>query len=140
MAAPVGQLADRSIGELLHDLSEGTSRLVRQEIRLAKTESVESILELKHGSVMLAMGGALALCAGGAAVACLILVLAEYVFAGRSWLAALVVAVVLGVIGLIVIKRGVGAIGAAHLAPRETATSIKETAEWLKHPTKSAAS
>lgn len=131
---------DRSLGELLHDLSDGTGQLVRQEIRLARTETVESLLELKHGTVWVGIGIAMAMCSAGAAIAFLVLVLSQYALQGRTWLAALIVAVVLDLVGWFCIRHGTHALSAARLAPRETATSIKETAKWLKHPARSAAS
>lgn len=131
--------SDRSLAELLSDLSDGTAQLVRQEIRLARTETFESITKLKDGSVWVGGGVGLALGGAGALVAFLILVLAQ-ALGGRTWLAALIVAVVLGLVGLLCLKHGMRALSATQLAPHETATSIKETAEWLKHPTKSAAS
>ncbi len=142
MAAPVAQnaAADKSLGELLRDLSDGSVELVREEIRLARTETVESLLELKHGAVWIGMGVALALGAAGAGIAFLVLVLSRYALEGRTWLAALIVAVVLDLIGWLCVRRGMHAMSSARLAPRETANSIKETAVWLKHPARSAAS
>ncbi len=130
---------DRSIAELLRELSDGTAQLVRQEMRLARTETVESMGELKRGSVWVGGGVGLALAASGALIAFMISGLAQ-ILGGRTWLAALVVAVVLGLAGLVCLKHGMSALSAARLKPHETATSIKETAEWLKHPTRSAAS
>jgi hypothetical protein len=129
--------SDRSLGELLRDLSDGTAHLVRQELRLARTETVESLLDLKHGTMLVGTGIAFALCAAGATVAFLVLVLSRYVLGGRTWLAALIVAIVLDIVAWICVRRGASALTANRLAPHETATSIKETATWLKHPTRS---
>lgn len=142
MATPLrGEAAasTRSLGELLHDLSDGTAELVRQEVRLAKTEVLESVRELTRGTTWVGVGIALAMCAAGAMIASLILALARYGLGGRTWLAALIVAVAFAVAGWLCVMRGINALTASRLAPRETATSIKETAEWLKHPTRSAA-
>lgn len=141
MAGPVTHAtpSDRSLAELLHDLSDGTAQLVRQEIRLARTETLESVLGLKRGSVWVGGGVGLALAASGAFVAFLILAVAQ-ALDGRTWLAALLVSVVLGLGGWLCLKHGMSALSATRLAPHETATSLKETAEWLKHPTRSAAS
>ena len=139
MAAPSMHQAsaDRTLGELLRDLSDGTAQLVRQEIRLARTETVESLLGLKHGTVLVGTGIALALCAAGATVAFLVLVLSRYVLGGRTWLAALIVAIVLDLVAWVCVRRGAAALSAKRLAPHETTTSIRDTARWLKHPAKS---
>lgn len=129
---------DRSLGELLRDLSDGMAQLVRQEIRLARTETAESLHKLGGGAAQLAGGLVFAIGAMGAAVACLILVLSRYLLNGMTWLAALIVAAVLGIVAGICVRNGMHAFALANLAPDETATSLKETAEWLKHPTTSA--
>lgn len=130
---------DRSIGELLVELSDGTAELVRKELQLARTEAVESIVSLRRGGVMLGIAAALGLCAGGATVAFLVLVLSRYVLGGLTWLAALIVAVVLGVVAMVCLRRAQSAFTAAKRPPHEAASSLKETVEWLKHPSRSAA-
>jgi hypothetical protein len=130
----------RSIGELLNDLTDGSAQLVRDEVRLARAETVESLLTLRNGAVLLGVGVAAALCGAAAAVAGLILVISAYLLDGRTWLAALIVSVVLGAIAWLLVTRGSRSLSGSGLAPHETATSIKETAEWLKHPARSVAS
>ena len=44
--------ADKSVGELVFDVSERTSTLVREEIELAKTEISEKVGQLVRGSVV----------------------------------------------------------------------------------------
>jgi hypothetical protein len=75
----------RSIGELVFDVSEGVSGLVREEIQLAKAEVGEKV-----GS--LARGAAVGIAAGVFAFLALILVmegiawlLNEEVFNGKTW-------------------------------------------------------
>ena len=130
---------DRSIGELLVDLSDGTAELVRKELQLARTEAVESLMSLRRGGVMVGIAAALGLCATGAIVTALILVLSRYVVGGLTWLASLIVAVVLGVAAFICMRRAQSAFADAKRPPHDAASSLKETVEWLKHPSKSAA-
>ncbi|MEO7218473.1 MAG: phage holin family protein [Gemmatimonadaceae bacterium] len=128
----------RSLGALLNDLTNSSTQLVRDEIRLAKTETAESLVALRRGAVLMGVGIGIALFACGAAVASLIMVLSAYVVGGLTWLAALIVAIVLGVIAALCVWRGRAAIPEPGLALRETTTSIEDTASWLKHPAKSA--
>jgi len=141
MSAPwVRDIASRrSLGELLGELTDGSAELVRDEIRLARAETVESLLTLRRGVILLGIGIAFALCAAAAGLACIIMVISQYLLSDRTWLAALIVAVVLGVIGWLCMWRSGRSFSASKLAPHETATSIKETGVWLKHPTRSAA-
>lgn len=146
MAAPAsarthdGRPTDRSIGELLVDLSDGTAQLVRQELELARTEAVESIVSLRRGGVWLGVTLVVALCAAGALTAMLITLATRFIAGGRDWLGALIVTVVLGVVALVCVRTAVRAFGDASKPPREAADSIKETVQWLKHPSRSAAS
>jgi uncharacterized membrane protein YqjE len=51
---------DRSVGELVFDVSERVSTLVREEIELAKTEVSEKISKLLRGSVVGIVAGTFA--------------------------------------------------------------------------------
>jgi uncharacterized membrane protein YqjE len=49
--------ADKSVGELVFDVSERTSTLVREEIELAKAEISEKVSQLVRGSVVGVIAG-----------------------------------------------------------------------------------
>jgi uncharacterized membrane protein YqjE len=49
---PSGPEDDRSVGEMVFDVSERVSTLVREEIELAKTEVSEKVSKLVRGSVV----------------------------------------------------------------------------------------
>jgi Fe2+ transport system protein B len=55
--------SDRSVGELVLDVSERVSLLVREEIELAKAEVTEKITQLLKGSVVGVAAGVFVLCA-----------------------------------------------------------------------------
>lgn len=57
MAEPPQSAADRTLGELVSDVSEKASLLVREEIELAKAEVVQKVKRLARGLVV---GGAAA--------------------------------------------------------------------------------
>jgi uncharacterized membrane protein YqjE len=52
-----GDSADKSVGELITDVSQRTSTLVREEIELAKAEVREKINQLVRGSVVGVIAG-----------------------------------------------------------------------------------
>ena len=56
---------DRTVGELVLDVSERVSILVREEIELAKTEVTEKVTELLKGGAVAAAAGVFVLCALG---------------------------------------------------------------------------
>jgi hypothetical protein len=58
-----GSESDRTVGELVLDVSERVSLLVREEIELAKTEVTEKVTQLLKGSVVGVAAGVFVLCA-----------------------------------------------------------------------------
>ena len=56
-ATPPPDQSDKSVGELVFDVSERTSTLVREEIELAKAEVSEKVSQLVRGSVVGAVAG-----------------------------------------------------------------------------------
>jgi uncharacterized membrane protein YqjE len=85
-------LSDRSVGELVQQLSQQTAKLVRQEMRLAQVEMQEKGKRAGLGAGMFGGAGLVALYGVGALVAAAILLIATAV---EPWLAAVIVGVVL---------------------------------------------
>ena len=80
---------DRSVGDLLKELSEQTSTLVRQELELARAELTQKGRAAGIGAGMFGGAGLFGLLALIALTACLVMALDR---AMVDWLAALVVA------------------------------------------------
>jgi len=85
----------RSIGELVAGISERFSRLIRDEIELAKVQATAKVKKIGVGAVMLAVAGVIALYALGILLLAAVWGLAN---ALPLWLSALIVAVVLLII------------------------------------------
>jgi hypothetical protein len=125
-----GDLRDRSLGELLKQLSEQTTRLVHQELELAKAELTQKGRQAGMGAGMFGGAGALGLAALGALTACFILALNAIM---PAWLAALIVAVVYGIIAFVLVKQGQAKMKAmGPPVPEQTIETVKEDVEWAK--------
>jgi uncharacterized membrane protein YqjE len=123
-------LRDRSLGELLKQLSEQTTRLVHQELELAKAELQQKGKQAGQGAGMFGGAGALGLAALGALTACFILALNAVM---PAWLAALLVAVVYGIIAFVLVKQGQARMKrAGPPVPEQTIETVKEDVEWAK--------
>ena len=94
MSRPNGEL---STGELLAQLTNQVTRLVRDEVSLAQYEVRTKLQKSGPGVRLLGVGLALALLGAAAIVACLVLVLAMLGVA--AWLSALIVGAVVLIIG-----------------------------------------
>jgi MFS family permease len=130
------QLEDRPMAELVRQLSDQTTTLVRQEIELAKAEMTAKGKQVGMGAGAFGGAGLVGLYAVGAITACLILALSTAV---AGWLAALIVGVVYaaiaGVLALIGKKKTQAG---APPVPERAISSTKEDVEWAKTRAKTA--
>jgi MFS family permease len=122
--------SDASLGELVKQLSEQSSRLARQEIELAKAELAAKGKRAGIGAGMFGGAGAFGFYGLGALIAAAVLALATAV---TPWLAALIVAVVLAAIAGILALIGKHEIQeATPPVPEQAAESVKEDVEFAK--------
>jgi drug/metabolite transporter (DMT)-like permease len=119
---------ERSLGELFSELSRETSVLVRKEVELATTEMTAKVRTASTHVAIVATGGALAHAAILVLLAACVVGLTQ--LGVSPWLAALIVAVVVGAIGYVLIHKGVSALRATRVVPTHTVQSLKEEAKW----------
>jgi hypothetical protein len=128
------RMEEQSTAELLRQLSEQTTKLVRQEIELAKAELTEKGKKAGIGAGMFGGAGALGFYAFGALTACVILALATAV---DGWLAALIVAVVYGAAaGVLALTGKQKVTEASPPVPEQAVDSTKEDVRWVKNRAK----
>ena len=129
------ELRDRPIGDLLKELSQETTTLVRQELELAKAEMAQKGKQAGVGAGMFGGAGVTAVLGLAALTAAAI---AGLDAAMPLWLAALIVGLLwLAVAGVLALqgKRKVQA--ATPPVPEQTQESVKEDVEWAKTRAKS---
>jgi hypothetical protein len=122
---------ERSLGELFGELTQDVGLLVRQEAQLAKTEMQQKLSRVTTDLVALGFGGVVALVGGLALTSALILLLIDPVGL-KPWLAALLVGVVLGLVGWVMVQRGLKDLKRTDPTPRRTVETIKDDIEWAK--------
>jgi hypothetical protein len=117
-------LSDRSVAELLKQLSDQTASLVRQELDLARTELSTKGRQAGVGLGMFGAAGMIGLYALGALTAAAVLALS---LAVSGWLAALIVAAIYGAVagtlaltGKERVQRGIPPV------PEQTVQTVKE--------------
>lgn len=111
-------------------VGEGLATLGQQEVRLAKAELTEKGKKAGAGAGLMGLAGGIALLAGGAFTAALILMLDGVM---PNWLAALLVAGVYAVVAAIVFSIGKSRVeDAGPLVPEQTIDSVKEDVQWAK--------
>jgi uncharacterized membrane protein YqjE len=120
---------DQSIGDLLKQLSQETSTLVRQELELARAEVEQQGKRAGVGAGML----------GGAGVAGLLTlatltgtVVAVLDTAMDTWLAALIVTVIWAAITGVLALQGRNKLKQATPPVQQTKETLKEDVQWAK--------
>jgi hypothetical protein len=121
---------DRSIGELLGQVAEDISLLVKQEIQLAKTEMSTKVSRVGNDLVAVAGGGVVALVGGLTLVAALVLVLVELGVA--PWLSALLVGGALAGVGYVMLNGGLKRMRSHDLTPERTMRTLKGDIQAVK--------
>jgi MFS family permease len=130
------EVRERSVGELMRELSDQTTALVHKEIELAKAELRAKGKSAGIGAGMFGGAGIVGLFAFGALTATLILALATAV---AGWLAALIVTAVYGAIAGVLALQGKGKVQAATPpVPERAIDSTKEDVAWVKTKARSA--
>ena len=128
-----GQRPDRShepVGELVSQATEQLSRLVRDELRLARAEMKEKGKRFGIGGGLLGGAGLVAFLALQALVANVIAVIAV---ALPVWAAALIVTAALGVVAAVLALAGKNEVQhAAPPVPEQTLDSIKADVHGIK--------
>jgi purine-cytosine permease-like protein len=126
------QRMDRTLGELFSDLSQQTADLVRQEMRLAKAEMSGKLAEAGKHVAMIGAAIGFAIAAAVSVAAALVLFLIDVGI--QPWLAAVITAALMTLVAFVLARSGVDALRSKSMAPVETLHSLKETTQWLKHP------
>ena len=129
MTAPTPP-SDASLGELITRVSEQTSRLIRDELRLAQAELAEKGKRAGLGAGLFGGAGVFAVYGLGCLVAAAILGLAGPV---KDWLAALIVgAVLFAVAGVAALVGKKNVSQATPPMPTEAVAGIKQDIDTLK--------
>jgi uncharacterized membrane protein YqjE len=122
--------SDRPIGDLMKQLSEQTSELVRKELELARAEMTQKGKAAGLGAGMFGGAGLFALLGLGALTACFVLALAEAI---DGWLAALIVTVIYAAIAGALALTGKSKVQeATPPVPEQAKESVRHDVEQTK--------
>jgi len=122
---------NRSVPDLLGDLVNQTTTLVRKEVQLARAELGEKVSVVGAAGMSLGIGAALLLGALIALIQGAIAFLVEF-FGLSSTLSALIVAVVVGLIGYLVLRGGLAKLQNFNLTPDRTVAQLSRDAQVAK--------
>jgi len=130
------ELRSHSTGELVKQLSEQTTTLVRKEFDLAKAELSQKGKVAGEGAGMFGGAAVVGLLALGTLT---VVILALLDKAMDLWIAALIVTVIYGAIAAVLAMTGKDRVKKGMPpAPEQTVETVKEDVQWAKSQAKSA--
>ncbi len=126
------QNTEPTFTQLFQDAFSSIREIIRSELELAKTETREQIGKAGRAGAILGGGIVLTLYALGLALLAGVTALSLLV---ATWLAFLIVAVVVGIAAAFLIGSGRRKLQQVDLTPQRTVTTMKENLQWAKQQT-----
>lgn len=126
---PTGGDDPRSLGQIVSDVTQDITTLMRQELDLAKTELKQEMSKASKGAGLLGGAGV-----AGYFVLLFLSVTIMYALAEAvdPWLAALIVMVVWAIVAAVLAVIGKKAIQESNPQLPETQQTLKEDVQWAK--------
>lgn len=118
-----------SVSGLFQELAEQTRTLVSLEVDLAKAELSEKASKMGKSAGFMAVGGFIIYAGFLAIMAAVIIALANLI---SPWLSALVVGIVVGLIGYLLLRKGMNDLKKESPIPQRTLESLKRDKEWAQ--------
>jgi cation transport ATPase len=129
---------NRSVVELLKELRDETTDLVRHEVALAKVEMNEKASRVTRNLVYLAAGafilhgGFLILLMAASAGVYVGLVAAGLTHMNAGWLAPLIIGAVFAILGYAFVQKAISTLKHESIMPEETIASMRHTKDWAQ--------
>lgn len=121
---------ERTIGDLVGTLASETSLLVRQEVKLATIELVQTAKYVGKQATYVAVGAYVGLVAVQALLAAAVIGLGLVI---PLWAAALAVGGFASLVAVAIAMKGITALKQLDVTPTETLKSLEENKSWIKN-------
>jgi uncharacterized membrane protein YqjE len=123
----------RSVPEVLQDIVGNIQELIRSEFRLAKAEIKQEASKAAPPVKMIVAGAAIGFYALGFLLFTAVMGLATMM---ATWLGALIVGAVLGIVALALITTAAKRLKHVNAVPERTIETMKENVQWAKNQIK----
>jgi uncharacterized membrane protein YqjE len=132
-AAATPTSVGRSVSQILQEMVNHLTEIIRSEVQLARTEIGKDLSQVAKAGGYLIVGAVLSLYALG-----FVLLAAVYALETRMapWLSAILVGVAAGLIAMIFFSVGRKRIKQTSLRPDQTIQSLKENIRWKTEQTR----
>jgi hypothetical protein len=115
----------RGVGTILREVTEDAAHLARQEVALARIEFAQFARDIGKGTGFAVAAGMLGLLTAQMLVIAVVLLLGEELLSGRYWIAAFLLALVLGGAAAFLLKRGTTLLSPRNIKPEQTLATLR---------------
>lgn len=127
----------RSLADLIRDLRDESTVLLRQEVSLAKTEMTEKASKVGRNAAYLAVGALVGVVALyfllGALAAGISVAINDTDWAPHGvWIGPLIVGMIVAVVAMSMISKAQHTLSHVNLVPEKTIESLKEDKQWAQ--------
>jgi hypothetical protein len=119
----------RPISRIIEDILRHVGEIIRSEMRLAQTEIRQDLRDVKHAGTFLIAASVAGMFALGFLLLASVYGLSTIM---PPWLAAVTVGVVLGIVGLVLLQKGLHLLKATNITPERTIQSVEDNLKWFK--------
>lgn len=130
--------SDRTVADLIRELRDETSLLVKQEIALVQTEMSEKTSRFTRNAVYLAVGGLVAF-SGFIFVLLALSILTSVGLEGAGvdpelafWLGPGIVGLVIAIVGYALVQKAISTFSKESFTPEKTIRTLKEDKQWAQ--------
>lgn len=132
---------ERSVPDLLREMVDETRTILRDEVRLAKTETKETMSRVGNELAQIGIGaavGIVALIALGTAITyAMISLFGQFLdLEVAMWLGPLVLGLVLLAVAVPIAKRAIERLKRESLVPEKTMATLQEDKAWIREQTR----
>jgi hypothetical protein len=113
------------VGTILREVTEDAAHLARQEVALARIEFAQIARDIGKGTGFAVAAGMLGLLTVQMLVIAVVLLLGEELLSGRYWIAAFLLALILGGAAAFLLKRGTALLSPKNIKPEQTLATLR---------------
>ena len=115
----------RGMGQLLREVAEDGAHLARQEVNLARIEFAQIARDVGKGTGFTVAAAMLGLLTVQMLVFGIVLLMGDALFRGHYWIAAFVLAAILGGAAFFLLKRGTSLLSPRNIKPEHTLATLR---------------
>ncbi len=141
-AEPTAGREVHSTSDLVRELSDQASNLIREEMALARLEMSEKFSRMARNAAYIAVGGAIAYAGFLALIQAAINGLGvgmwyAWPLVWVAWLSPLIIGAVVAIVGYALLQKGLSTLKKESVVPEKTIETMRENKTWFERQVKS---